>query len=99
MTSDATQAIEQILSDADVPAGAGLRIESAGTPRSSNGAQAEDDVLRIVLEPQPPGGDEIVEQDGARVFIEPTVSAFLDDKLLDIATDGPAVTFTLAEQP
>lgn len=98
MTSDATQAIEQILSEADAPDGAGIRIESAGAAQSSNGAHAEGGSLRLVLAAEPPGGDQVLEHGGARVFVEPSVSAYLEDKLLDVATDGASVSFTLAEQ-
>lgn len=99
MTSDATQAIERILSNADVPDGAGLRIESASAAISSNGSEPEGGTLRLVIAPEAEGGDQVVEQEGARVFIEPAVSAFLDDKLLDTVADGTGVSFTLAEAP
>jgi iron-sulfur cluster assembly protein len=99
LTLDASQAIEQLLSDSDVPDGAGLRIESAGTAQPRNGARARADTLRIVVATEALGGDQIVERDGARVFIEPEVVAFLDDKLLDIDIDGVNFEFTLADQP
>jgi len=100
MTSDATQAIEQILSDADIPDGAGLRIEAADVLESGNGTQPEEvGTLRIVIAAQATGGDQVVERAGARLFIEPGVSEFLDDKLLDISPGDDGVMFTLAEQP
>lgn len=98
LTVDATQAIERLLQSAGVPAGAGIRIESAGPVRASNGAHAEGGTLRMVVAREAPGGDQILESEGARVFIEPDVVAFVDDKLLDIASDGSTVRFTLAEQ-
>jgi iron-sulfur cluster assembly protein len=98
MTSDATEAIERILSDADVPDGAGLRIELAGVAQSKNGSQTESTTLRIVIAPEAPGGDEVVEQEGARVFLEPTVAVFLDDKLLDINSSDGGIAFTLSDQ-
>lgn len=99
LTLDASQAIERLLSDPDVPAGAGLRIESARAAQSDNGSAAEVAKLRIAVAQEAPGGDQIVESEGARVFIEPEVADLLDDKLLDIDTDGVRVEFTLAEQP
>lgn len=99
LTPDATQAIEQILADANVHESAGLRIEAAAGLQSTNGSQAEASSLRIVIAPEAPGGDEVVEQEGARVFIEPTISPFLEDKLLDVAASDGGVAFTLAPQP
>jgi Fe-S cluster assembly iron-binding protein IscA len=99
LTLDASQAIERLLSDPDVPDGAGIRIESAGSGQSTNGAHAEATTLRLVVAPGAPDDDQIVESGRARVFIEPELAAFHDDKLLDIAIDGASVEFTLAERP
>jgi Fe-S cluster assembly iron-binding protein IscA len=98
VTSGATRAIDQILSKPEVPEGAGIRIESAGAGQSSNGAEPQGNAIRMVIAPEPPGGDEILEREGVRLFIEPNVSEFLEDKLLDVATDGVTVEFVLAEQ-
>jgi Fe-S cluster assembly iron-binding protein IscA len=98
LSSDAARAIERLLSDSAVPDGAGIRIESVSSTRSITGARSEGGALRMVIAAEPPSGDELVEQEGTRLFIEPHVSPFLDDKLLDITTDGVAVEFVLAEQ-
>ena len=98
LTSDAAWAIDRLLSDRGMPDGAGIRIESAGPAPSNNGDRPEGGALRLVLATEASNGDDVVEQDGTRLFIEPDVSPFLDDKLLDVSTDGAAVQFVLAEQ-
>jgi Fe-S cluster assembly iron-binding protein IscA len=98
LSSDAARAIEQLLSDSAVPDGAGIRIASVDPAQSNNGAGSGGGMLRMVIAAEPPSGDEVFEQEGMRLFIEPHVSHFLDDKLLDIATDGVAVEFVLGEQ-
>lgn len=98
LTPDATQAIHQLLSTTDTPAGAGIRIESTGATQSSNGAEAEGGGLRVVVASEAPGGDEVVEHEGARVFIEPVVSDFVDDKQLDITPAEGGMAFMLVEQ-
>lgn len=96
VTPDATQAINQLLAADDVPAGAGLRIESAGAV--STAAKAEGDSgLRIVVASQAAGGDQVLENQGARVFIEPSVSHFLDDKQLGVTPDEHGMAFMLVQ--
>ena len=47
--------------------------------------------------PQP--GDQVLEEDGARVFLEETAAVTLDDKVLDAAVDeGGGVQFSIAPQ-
>ena len=98
LTSEATDAIASILSDADAPVGAGIRIEYADTTQSANGERAEGSAIRLLIRAAALGGDQIIEDEGARVFLEPGVSRFLDDKVLDVAIDGDGVEFVLAQQ-
>jgi Fe-S cluster assembly iron-binding protein IscA len=47
--------------------------------------------------PQP--GDQVLEEDGARVFLEETAAVTLDDKILDAQVDdNGGVQFTIAVQ-
>ena len=47
--------------------------------------------------PQP--GDQVLEEDGARVFLEETAAETLDDKILDAQVDDAGgVQFTIANQ-
>ena len=48
--------------------------------------------------PQP--GDQVLEEDGARVFLEETAAETLDDKVLDAQVDdNGGVQFTISVQP
>jgi iron-sulfur cluster assembly protein len=68
----------------------GLRMvaERAGT-------QANFD-LSVV--PLPAEDDEVIEEQGARVFLEPEAASLLDDKVLDASVEQDQVAFTIAEQ-
>jgi Fe-S cluster assembly iron-binding protein IscA len=51
--------------------------------------------LEVMLAAEPASEDLVIESAGARVFVEPTVAAFLDDKLLDVAVDDGKTQFSL----
>jgi iron-sulfur cluster assembly protein len=89
LTDNAVMAIRELTDQQEVPEGAGLRIatdESAGS-------------LVLSLVPEPNEGDQVVDEEGARLFLEPTAAQLLDDKALDAAVDpAGAVHFELAEQ-
>ena len=94
LTPDATQVIEQILASPEAPDGAGLRID-ATPPVSDNGAASEALELRITVAPGPDGDDEVIEEAGARVFVEDSVSDLLADKTLDATVQETGVEFRL----
>ena len=91
LTNNAVDAIQRLTSQPDLPDQTGLRIasEAEGSPSLS---------LAVTTGPQP--GDQVVEDQGARVFLDGMAAQMLDDKALDaeVNPDG-AVRFTLAEQP
>jgi Fe-S cluster assembly iron-binding protein IscA len=72
-----------------VPEGAGLRIatdQSAGA-------------LQLTVAPAPQEGDQVVDNAGARLFLDTDAALLLDDKALDATMDDQgAVQFALAEQ-
>jgi Fe-S cluster assembly iron-binding protein IscA len=45
--------------------------------------------------PEPGEADEVVNEQGAQVFLEPDVVPLLDDKRLDAELDGDEVRFTV----
>lgn len=68
----------------------GLRItgESAGEP-----------AFAVTTADQPQPGDQVVDQDGAKVFLDSTASEQLDDKVLDASLDPSGnVQFALGLQ-
>ncbi len=69
---------------------AGLRI-SQDAPDSP--------ALHVIPTEAPQPGDQVLEEDGARVFLEETAAQTLDDKILDAQVDdGGGVQFTIAVQ-
>src|SRR5215469_5948303 len=95
LTEDATVAIERMLESPEIPDEAGLRIAAGNSMNGDGGART----LQVMLAPEPDTEDVVLEEAGARVFIEPTVVEFLDDKLLDVAIDGGRTQFSLQQMP
>ena len=94
ITSGAAQAISGILSAAELPEGAGLRITSEAAEDESGAATRIE--LRLSIAKRPEEGDQIVE--GGPVFIESEAASFLDDKLLDADVSGNEAQFSLRNQ-
>jgi iron-sulfur cluster assembly protein len=93
LTQDATEVIEGLLAGPGVPNGAGVRIASA-YPTDTDAPAA----LQVRLATEPDDHDEVIEEAGARVFVEETVTGFLDDKLLDVDREGEQVRFAILGQ-
>jgi Fe-S cluster assembly iron-binding protein IscA len=94
LTTEAQEAIEGLLSANDVPPPGGLRI---ATPAGSDGGGAPQ--LQVTVAQLPAEGDQVIDEHGARVFVEETAAEFLDDKILDAVVNGGEVSFAIAEQP
>jgi Fe-S cluster assembly iron-binding protein IscA len=89
LTDNATTEIRNIMADPQVPDGCGLRI--ANDPAAGG--------LTLTLATAPAEDDQILDNGGARVFLEPQAAQLLDDKSLDAATDGDGqLRFTVAAQ-
>jgi Fe-S cluster assembly iron-binding protein IscA len=91
LTDSAVEAVTEIVSSSDEPSETGgLRMvaERAGTRVNFQ--------LRVV--PVPAEDDEVIEEQGARVFLEPDAASLLDDKLLDAKLEQNKVAFTIADQ-
>ncbi|WP_026876188.1 hypothetical protein [Jiangella gansuensis] len=88
LTENAAAVIRNIAGQQDMPEGTGMRI-----------AAAVDGGLNLNLSPGPEDGDQVVDQGGARLFLDSQAAQMLDDKALDAAVDPDgAVQFALAEQ-
>jgi iron-sulfur cluster assembly protein len=94
LTSNATDAIERILAAPGVPIGAGIRI----APGASGDDAAPVSELQLSVAEEPADGDEVIEEQGARLFVEDTVSGYLDDKQLDAEVAEERVSFSLGAQ-
>jgi Fe-S cluster assembly iron-binding protein IscA len=94
LTPDATEAIEHILEAPSVPEGAGIRIAPA-VPTTDETVGSD---LRVTVAEEPDDNDEVIEEGGARVFVEDTVTEYLADKQLDAQVVDERVGFTIAKQ-
>lgn len=90
MTDNASLVIKSIADGSELPDGSGLRIAS----------QPEDsESLNLSMASEPIQGDEVVEGQGARIFLEPTASTMLGEMTLDAEVDDQGgVQFFLAAQ-
>ena len=84
VTSAAAAAIRGLV--VDLPEGSGLRI---ALEKPGNGTEPE---FCLQVAETPAYDDALIEQDGARVFLEPAAGAYFEDKVLDAEGD----TFTFA---
>ena len=89
LTSGAVQVIRTVTANPELPPDTGIRIEPG-----NDGS----DALRLSVASAPEAGDQIVEEEGARVYLESNVATLLDDKTLDAEVDQQGdVAFTIAE--
>jgi iron-sulfur cluster assembly protein len=91
LTDSAVQAVRDIISSSpELDETGGLRMvaEPAGTEAN----------LQLSVVPQPAEDDEVIEEEGARVFLEPEAASLLDDKVLDARVEDNRVAFTISEQ-
>jgi iron-sulfur cluster assembly protein len=91
LTDSAVSAIRTLTSQPDLPQDTGLRIMT----QSDQGASG----FQLALAEEPAAGDQVVEEGGARVFVEPTAAAALDDKALDAQVNEQGdLAFRIADQ-
>lgn len=75
ITETAALAINTLISENEMPQGAGLRI--APEPERP-------DSLQLSVAPAPRGDDTVVESAGATVFLEPVAAQALEGQVLDV---------------
>ena len=89
LTENASTVVKTLVDQQEAPA-AGLRI-SQDAPDSP--------ALHVIATQEPQPGDQVVEDGGAKVFLEETAALTLDDKVLDAQVDDAGgVQFTIAAQ-
>jgi iron-sulfur cluster assembly protein len=92
ITSNAAEAIEAILtSTPGLSDDSGLRIAPA---LADDGQPA----LGLAFTETPEQGDQVVDEAGVHVFLDPEAAAILDDKVLDAQVEEGQVGFTVTEQ-
>jgi Fe-S cluster assembly iron-binding protein IscA len=90
LTGNAISAIRSLTSQQEPTGETGLRLMA-----QSDGVSP----FQLFLTEGPMVGDQVVEEDGARVFVEATVAAALDDKALDVqVNDRGDLDFCISDQ-
>lgn len=89
LTDNARHALQDIATQAGLPETGGLRI--AG---STQGVGS----FELSLVPAPVAGDQVIDTEGTRVFVEPSTSEVLADQQLDAAPSEQGTGFMLAPQ-
>lgn len=88
LSDSAATEIRNLVAQPDVPDDAGVRIASTA-----------DGALTLALAGAPADGDAVVENAGARIFLEPEAGELLADQQLDAGVDEAGqVQFSLALQ-
>ena len=91
LTDDAVQAVKEIVfSSEEAAETGGLRLVA-----EEGGAQTR---LQLSVVPLPAEDDEVIEEQGARVFLDSGAASLLDEMVLDASVEGNQVEFTLADQ-
>ncbi len=90
LTENASTVVKALVDQTEGTQEGGLRISQ----------DAEDSpALHVIPSESPQPGDQVLEEDGARVFLEETAATTLDDKILDAQVDdNGGVQFTIAVQ-
>jgi len=91
LTDSAVEAVKHIVSSSEEASETGgLRLVAEPA-----GAQTNFQLSVVAL---PAEDDEVIEEEDARVFLEPEAAALLDDKVLDATVEENKVAFTIADQ-
>ncbi|HEX6517095.1 MAG TPA: Fe-S cluster assembly protein HesB [Nocardioidaceae bacterium] len=90
LTENASTVVKTIVDQSGGAQEAGLRISQDGP---------DSPALHVMPTEAPQPGDQVLDEDGARVFLEETAAVTLDDKVLDAQVDdNGGVQFTIANQ-
>ncbi|MEE6281905.1 hypothetical protein [Georgenia sp. MJ170] len=85
LTSSAKAAITEITSESGLPESGGVRISMT----------SDNEQIEMALSPRPESGDEIIDDDGARVFVDGVASPVLAQHTLDAQNGPDGVGFAL----
>lgn len=90
LTNGAVQVIRSVTEQPDLPSETGLRIQAQ---------PGVEGTLSLSVTASPEAGDEVIEAEGARVYLESTAATLLDDKTLDAEVDAQGdVAFMIGQQ-
>ncbi len=88
LTENAQTAIKTLTSEAGLPEDGGVRIAM-----SEGGSE-----LQMALSPEPAVGDQVIDDDGARVFVAEETAPMLDSQELDATETEQGTGFSLRKQ-
>jgi iron-sulfur cluster assembly protein len=91
LTESAKEMVRDMVAAGNALEGGGLRISSA---RDEEGGPA----LSLELADGPAEGDQVLEDEGTRVFLEPEAASILDDKILGAEQHDDHYHFSLEDQ-
>jgi iron-sulfur cluster assembly protein len=92
LTSNAAEAVKTMAeASTELPNDSGLRIQAQPTGEGQVG-------FELTLVDDPAEGDQVIEEAGARVFVEPETVVYLEDKILDATVVEDRFQFSLSEQ-
>jgi iron-sulfur cluster assembly protein len=92
ITQDAAEVIAQAL--AEEPGSSGFRIAERNYSLNGSGP-----AIQMELAPEPEDDDQVIEDQGVRLFVEPRAAATLDGKVLDAQIEDGEVRFALLDAP
>jgi iron-sulfur cluster assembly protein len=84
LTDQAQTAVRTMTQDPQAPESAGLRIAPG------------DEGIELMLVAEPAPGDALIDDGGARVFVEPQAAELLNEQTLDATLENGQVNFFLA---
>jgi iron-sulfur cluster assembly protein len=92
LTALAKDAVREMVAAQEAPEGSGLRIAAELT-------DGEEAALSLELATAPEAGDAVLDEDGARIFLDEAAASLLDDKVLDATEHEDHVHLTVQDQP
>ena len=91
LTDSAVEAVKSIVSSSEEASEtSGLRVVAERAGMHAN--------FQLSVVALPAEDDEVVEEQGARVFLEAEAASLLEDKVLDASVEQNQVAFTIADQ-
>ncbi|HET7170416.1 MAG TPA: iron-sulfur cluster biosynthesis family protein [Gaiellales bacterium] len=92
LTTEATDAIRELVDNAELPDTGGLRLDM--NDATMNSAPPS---LALTLVETPATGDEVIDQDDVHVYVSRQAAPLLDGKEIDARNEPGGVTFLVNE--
>jgi len=93
LTTEATDAIRELVGNAELPDSGGLRLDmNDGTMNSAPPS------LALTLVESPATGDEVIDEDGVHVYVSEQAAPLLDGKEIDARSEPNGVTFLVNDK-